>query len=71
MPAPCCEPVQDPSRPLPSALLCGDSVVLSASDPLSDAVGEGTLVSLSDLTLTRTLTLPLPLSLPLPPYPYT
>ena len=36
----------------------GDSVVLSASDPLSDAVGEGTLVGLSDLTRTRTLTLP-------------
>ena len=28
-------------------LRCGDSVVLSASDPLSDAVGEGTLVGLS------------------------
>ena len=40
----------------------GDSVVLSASDPLSDAVGEGTLVGLSDLTLTLTLALTLTLT---------
>ena len=33
----------------------GDSVVLSASDPLSDAVGEGTLVGLSDRLATVVL----------------
>ena len=33
----------------------GDSVVLSASDPLSDAVGEGTLVGLSERQATVVL----------------